>query len=47
MKKLVFLLKQLLPFTYVTRYGVDGKKYLAVWKQWFCKPFNVRHYELR
>lgn len=46
MKKILFMIKQILPMIYVSRYRMDGKKYLAVWKQWFGKPFNVRMYEL-
>ena len=47
MNKIIFMAKQIIPFTYTSKYRVDGKKYLAVWKQWFYKPFNVRVYELR
>ncbi len=46
MKKIGFYLKQLFPFTYTTKYRVDGKGYVSIWKQWFCKPFNVKTYEL-
>ena len=45
MKKIFFWLKQLLPFTYHSEYSVgNGKRQVAIWKQWFFKPFNIRRY---
>lgn len=46
MKKILFLIKQIFPLTYISNYRADGKKYLTIWKQWFCKPFNVRTYQI-
>ena len=46
MKKISFLVKQILPLTYVSKYRSDGKKYLTVWKQWFGKLYNVHTYTL-
>ncbi len=47
MKKIKFLLKQTLPLKYESKYRVQtGEQYLAIWTQWFGKPFNVKHYKL-
>lgn len=45
MKKIIYLLKQLFPFKYYSKYRVqNGAKELAIWTQWFGKPFNVKRY---
>lgn len=47
MNKPLFYLKQLLPLTYYTKYRVQtGGRYLDIWTQWFCKPFNIKHFKL-
>lgn len=47
MKKLIFCIKQLLPFTYYSKYKVqNGDNELAIWTQWLGKPFNIRRYTL-
>ena len=46
MKKIIFTLKQLLPFTYISKFTTDGKKYLTVWKQWLFKPYKVETYRI-
>ena len=47
MRKLTYYLKQLLPFTYYTKYKVqNGEHQLAIWTQWFGKPFNIKRYIL-
>ena len=47
MKKLLFILKQLLPFTYISKYKTgNGEHKLTVWKQWFGKPFNIKTFNL-
>lgn len=47
MNKMLFMLKQLLPLTYRSKYKTpDGRKRLAVWKQWFGKTFDVEHFDL-
>ena len=34
-------LKQLLPLTYRTTYGEDGRKHFVVWRMWFGRCFDV------
>ena len=47
MNKILFYIKQLLPLTYYTKYRVQtGERYLDIWTQWFCKPFNIKHFRL-
>lgn len=47
MKKIKFYLKQLLPLTYYSKYRVqNGCIELAVWTQWFGKPFNIKRFAL-
>lgn len=47
MKKILFIIKQLLPLTYYTKYRVQDNKELAIWTQWFGKPFNIKRFELK
>ena len=45
MKKIIYLIKQLLPLTYYSKYrDQNGSKELAIWTQWFGKPFNIKRY---
>ena len=44
--KVEFLLKQLLPLPYRTKYTMDGKKYGSTWMQWFGKCWNIEHFPL-
>lgn len=47
MKKIKFYLKQILPLTYYSKYRVQsGCIELAVWTQWFGKPFNIKRFAL-
>ena len=47
MKKFTYYLKQLLPLTYHSKYQVqNGEKQLAIWTQWFGKPFNIKRFIL-
>lgn len=47
MKKITYTLKQLLPLTYYSKYRVqNGAKELAIWTQWFGKPFNIKRFTL-
>ncbi len=47
MKKITFYLKQFLPLTYYSKYRVqNGCIELAVWTQWFGKPFNIKRFAL-
>ena len=44
MSRLLWYLKQLLPFTYVTEYGENEKRYVEVWRMWFGRCFNRRRW---
>ena len=47
MKKIAFVLKQLLPFTYWSKFKTpDGKKHLTIWRQWFGIPFSINKFIL-
>ena len=47
MKKIIFYIKQLFPFTYYSKYRLpDGTKELAIWKQWFKKPYKIKKFTL-
>ncbi len=47
MKKIIFMFKQLLPFTYSSKYTANGKHYVSIWRQWFFKPFDVTTFETK
>ncbi len=50
MKKIFSILKQLLPLKYHSKYRVQNGnaqyKELAIWTQWFGKPFNIKRFTL-
>ena len=46
MNKLLWLIKQLLPLDYYSRYEKDGKKMISTWKMLFGKCYNIRTNEL-
>ncbi len=47
MNKITYHIKQLLPLTYYSKYRVqNGNKELAIWTQWFGKPFNIKRFTL-
>lgn len=47
MKKFYSTLKKLLPLTYYSKYRLqNGEKQLAIWSQWFGKPFNIKRFTL-
>lgn len=47
MKRFIFKLKQILPFMYWSKYTTpDGKKHITIWRQCFCKPFNIKQFTL-
>ena len=46
MNKVKWLFKQLLPFSYWTRYEQDGKKYFTIWNMWFGKCYNEIKFEI-
>lgn len=39
-------IKQLLPFTYVSKYRENGKQYVSVWKMWFGRCYRHRKFEI-
>lgn len=46
MDKLVWYVKQLFPFTYVTTFSEQGQKRLCIWRQWFGRVFNAQYFSL-
>ncbi len=50
MNKLIYYIKQLLPLTYYSKYRVQNgdidHKQLAIWTQWFGKPFDIKRFTL-
>lgn len=48
MKKFMYYIKQLFPFTYWTKYKTpnDNKYHIAIWRQWFGKPVSTLHFEV-
>jgi hypothetical protein len=46
MAKLKWMIKQLLPLTYRTRYEENGKKYYSVWNMWFGRSYNIDEIEI-
>ena len=46
MHKIVWLLKQLVPLTYRSKYEKNGKKFFCVWQMWFGKCFNIEEYQI-
>jgi hypothetical protein len=44
--QMFWYLKQLLPLTYRSVYGRDGKWYFGVWNMWFGRCFNYDEYEI-
>lgn len=45
--KILWHIKQLFPFVYVSRYGENGERHLTIWNMWFGRCFNVRDYILK
>lgn len=39
--KATWYLKQLLPLTYRTTYGENGKTHFTVWKMWMGRCYNI------
>lgn len=46
MKKITYYLKQLLPLTYFSKYSVQNTNEIAIWTQWFGKPYNIKRFTL-
>lgn len=47
MNKTIYYLKRLLPLKYYSKYRVqNSSKELAIWTQWFGKPFNIKRFTL-
>jgi len=39
--KLKWVVRQLLPLTYRTKYVENGEKHFVVWNMWFGRQFNI------
>lgn len=48
MKNFIYCMKQIFPFAYWTKYKTpdDNKYHIAIWRQWFGKPFSTLHFEI-
>lgn len=46
MNRISFLLKQLLPLTYHSKYKTPDGAYISVWRQWFGCVWGAKHYKL-
>lgn len=46
MKKITWVLKQLFPLTYWSRYEKGGKKVFCIWKMWFGKCYEITEFEI-
>ena len=47
MKKLVWMMKQLLPLSYATQYRTENNlQHVCLWKMWLGGCYQVRHYEV-
>lgn len=46
MNKILYCIKQLLPLKYYSKYRVQNTKQLAIWTQWFGKPFIIKRFTL-
>lgn len=45
MKKIIWILKQILPFKYITTYkNSNGEKFICKWRMWLGKPFCIKHF---
>ena len=42
----LWALKQLLPLTYRTTYGENGKRYFSVWRMWLGRSFDVETHQI-
>ncbi|BBL61525.1 hypothetical protein [Methanobrevibacter arboriphilus] len=42
-----WLVKQLLPLSYWTKYGKNGKCYFVIWRMWFGKSFDIEEFEIK
>lgn len=38
---MLWFLKQLLPLTYRTRYGIGGEQHFVVWRMWLGRCFAI------
>jgi hypothetical protein len=46
MNKIIWYLKQLFPFLYITTFTEEGKRKLCIWRMWFGKSFKIRYWEI-
>lgn len=48
MKKILFLIKQVFPLMYWTKYkDANGNGQIAIWRQWFGKVLWVKRFQIR
>lgn len=47
MNRLRWMLKQLVPCFYVSKFIEDGRRRLCIWRMWLGRCFAVRYYDLK
>lgn len=46
MKRIVWLLRQLLPLTYRSHFHIEGQHYFAVWRMWLGRTFDMEYLQI-
>ena len=46
MKKIIWSLKQLLPFTYFSEYTTEGRREVAIWKMWMGRSYSINRWQI-
>jgi hypothetical protein len=46
MKRMFWLVKQLLPLSYVSLYRADGKRYISTYRMWLGKVYSHRRLQV-
>ena len=46
MNRLIWMIKQLLPLTYRSKYKEKDKSYFTVWKMWLGKCYDIDKVEI-
>ena len=46
MSKIKWILKQLIPLTYWTKYKEGDEQYFEIWSMWFGKCYNSVRFEI-
>lgn len=44
MRKVIWILKQLLPLTYISEYSASGHREVAAWHMWFGHAYDIKRW---